>query len=135
MIRLPLSLLPGLLTRYAVFQGVYVLTDSRFRWLSRLAGAPPGPELDAVVLRSLHLPCGIVRGALTGLGVPAVVTAEPGAALPACESHSNTSVCPGPRTDGWIGPPLCAGAFTVRIKTPAPAAQTGDAGDRNRTQL
>jgi len=86
---------PGLLTRCAMFQGVYVLTDSRFRWLSRLAGAPPGPELDAVVLRSLHLPCGIVRGALTGLGVPAVVTAEPGAALPACESHSNTSGCPG----------------------------------------
>jgi hypothetical protein len=84
---------------------VYVLTDTRFRWLHRLAGATPGPELDAVVLRTLHLPCGILRGAMTGLGVPAVVTAEPGAVLPAC-------------------------AFTVRIKTPpTPPAQV-DGGPR-----
>jgi hypothetical protein len=65
-------------------QGVYVLTDNRFRWLSRFAGAS-GPEGAAAAARALHLPCGILCGALAGLGVPAVVTAEPGAA-PACAS-------------------------------------------------
>jgi hypothetical protein len=72
-------------------QGVYVLTDTRFRWLSRFAGAS-GPGASEVVARALHVPCGILAGALAGLGVAAVVTAEPGA------------------------PPACA--FTVRIKTP-----------------
>ena len=71
-----------------------MLTDTRFRWLARLAGAPAGPQTDAVVQRTLFLPCGLLRGALAGLGVPAVVTAEPGATLPSC-------------------------SFTVRVKTPA----------------
>jgi hypothetical protein len=61
---------------------VYVLTDNRFRWLSRFVGAS-GPEGAAAAARALHLPCGILCGALAGLGVPAVVTAEPGAP-PAC---------------------------------------------------
>ena len=81
------------LTHWAC-QGVYVLTDTRFRWLARLTGAPAGPQTDAVVQRTLFLPCGLLRGALAGLGVPAVVTAEPGATLPSC-------------------------SFTVRVKTPA----------------
>ena len=72
-----------------------MLTDTRFRWLSRFAGAS-GPGASEAVARALHVPCGILAGALAGLGVPAVVTAEPGA------------------------PPACA--FTVRIKTPPAAA-------------
>jgi len=72
-----------ILLPHACSQGVYVLTDTRFRWLSRLAGAPAGPEAEAVVQRTLHLPCGLLRGALQALGVQATVTAEPGV-LPAC---------------------------------------------------
>jgi len=49
------------------------------------------------VQRALHVPCGILAGALASLGVAAVVTAEA------------------------TQPPSCA--FTVRIKTPpAPVA-------------
>ncbi len=59
-----------------------MLTDNRFRWLSRFAGAA-GPEAAPAMARQLHLPCGILCGALAGLGVPAVVTAEPGVA-PVC---------------------------------------------------
>ena len=63
-------------------QGVYVLTDTRFRWLSRFAGAS-GPAGAEAVACQLHLPCGLLAGALHGLGVPAVVTAEHGVP-PAC---------------------------------------------------
>jgi len=63
---------------------VYVLTDTRFRWLARFAGAAGAAETEAAA-RALHLPCGLLAGALAGLGVPAVVTAEAGV-LPACES-------------------------------------------------
>ena len=84
------------------YRGVYVLTDNRFRWLQRLAGVPSSPELEAVVQRSLHFPCGLLRGALAALGVVAVVTAEPGA-LPAC-------------------------SFTLRVKQPQPTAAAAGAG-------
>ena len=59
-----------------------MLTDNRFRWLSRLAGASGPGAADAVACQ-LHMPCGVLAGALAGLGVPAVVTAE-STAPPAC---------------------------------------------------
>ena len=76
-------------------QGVYVLTDNRFRWLSRLTGAAAGPATDAVVARTLYFPCGLIRGALAALGVPAVVTAEPGT-LPACALRRGGDAVPLP---------------------------------------
>jgi hypothetical protein len=87
---------------------VYVLTDNRFRHLARLAGAPAGPETEAVVQRTLHFPCGLIRGALAALGVSAVVTAEPGT-LPACAQR---------RTALLLADAACAGSFTLRVKTP-----------------
>jgi hypothetical protein len=70
---------------------VYVLTDARFRWLSRFAGAAAGGGAASDVLqRQLHLPCGVLAGALAGLGVPAVVTAEAGVP-PACTGAGSGS--------------------------------------------
>ncbi len=53
-------------------QGIYVLQDHSFRWLLRLA--PPTPAADGsraeLLARAaqpyLHLPCGLIRGALVG---------------------------------------------------------------------
>ncbi|KAG2489043.1 hypothetical protein HYH03_012480 [Edaphochlamys debaryana] len=75
-------------------RGVYVLQDNGFRWLQRLAGPPPpgagagadpGREEAArqLALRYLHLPCGLVRGALGHLGVACTVEADP-KQLPSC---------------------------------------------------
>lgn len=86
-------------------RGVFVLQDNRFRWLTRIsANTPPLPgeqgSLDAApapegaaeggALKAaaaagqyLYFPCGLIRGALTNLGVPCSVSADV-AALPAC---------------------------------------------------
>eukprot|EP00270_Netrium_digitus_P012646 TRINITY_DN4133_c0_g1_i1.p1 TRINITY_DN4133_c0_g1~~TRINITY_DN4133_c0_g1_i1.p1 ORF type:complete len:190 (-),score=34.95 TRINITY_DN4133_c0_g1_i1:210-779(-) len=90
-------------------RGVFVLQDSRFRWLTRVStdkthtgagvgGAQSAGQLamermmassgSAIKTASsaglyLYLPCGLIRGALTNLGVPCVVTAEI-SSLPAC---------------------------------------------------
>lgn len=70
-------------------RGVYVLQDNGFRWLQRLAPAGPGsdPSKDEAVKRLaasyLHMPCGIIRGALSRLGLPCTVEADP-KGLPSC---------------------------------------------------
>ncbi len=78
----------------AATQGVYVLQDNGFRWLQRLApptaasgaAADPAREeaLRRLALSYLHVPCGIVRGALCHLGVVCTVEPDP-KALPSCE--------------------------------------------------
>lgn len=78
----------------AAMQGVYVLQDNGFRWLQRLApptsasgaaGDPAREEaLRRLALSYLHVPCGIVRGALCHLGVVCTVEPDP-KALPSCE--------------------------------------------------
>ncbi|KAG2451664.1 hypothetical protein HYH02_003444 [Chlamydomonas schloesseri] len=70
-------------------RGVYVLQDNGFRWLQRLS--PPGPGADPgreeaarqLALSYLHLPAGIVRGALCHLGVTCTVEADP-KQMPSC---------------------------------------------------
>ncbi|KAF7191806.1 Trafficking protein particle complex subunit 6B [Pseudocercospora fuligena] len=81
-------------------RGVYVLTDARFQPLSRMsvdrrAGAKAGEdalrraqavsiifprmlvEADAdLILKYLYFPCGVIRGALQGLGLDVTITAE-----------------------------------------------------------
>ncbi|MEW5311084.1 MAG: hypothetical protein WDW38_002827 [Sanguina aurantia] len=76
-------------------RGVYVLLDSNFRWLSRLAPPPSAapaltpqdPSREAAIRAAaqahLLLPCGIIRGALTHLGLACTVEAD-SKALPAC---------------------------------------------------
>ncbi|KAK4153736.1 trafficking protein particle complex subunit 6B [Chaetomidium leptoderma] len=56
-------------------RGVYVLTDNAFRPFSRMSAEAN----SQAVLRAqpfLHVPCGIVRGALAALGITATVHAE-----------------------------------------------------------
>ncbi|KAI6684742.1 hypothetical protein NL676_030655 [Syzygium grande] len=71
-------------------RGTFVLQDNRFRWLSRMSVEPSletGQEGDnkATEAMSMHLyfPCGIIRGALSNLGIPCAVSADI-SNLPAC---------------------------------------------------
>lgn len=55
-------------------RGVFVLKDMELRWLARL---PPNQEEARVAaIQILAFPCGLVRGALANLGIPAVVSCD-----------------------------------------------------------
>ncbi|KAL4325080.1 hypothetical protein GQ457_11G006460 [Hibiscus cannabinus] len=75
-------------------RGTFVLQDNRFRWLTTMSIEQPpengtSEELSIVAdnkaLQSMHLyfPCGIIRGALSNLGIPCAVSADI-SNLPAC---------------------------------------------------
>ncbi|KAI4310990.1 hypothetical protein MLD38_035928 [Melastoma candidum] len=74
-------------------RGTFVLQDNRFRWLSRMstdqttetAESPQDGENKVAQAMSMHLyfPCGIIRGALSNLGIPCAVSADI-SNLPAC---------------------------------------------------
>ncbi|KAF5739511.1 trafficking protein particle complex subunit 6B [Tripterygium wilfordii] len=78
-------------------RGTFVLQDNQFRWLARMSvdpslensGASQDPsdasESKATQATSMHLyfPCGIIRGALSNLGIPCAVSADV-SNLPAC---------------------------------------------------
>ncbi|KAF2208557.1 hypothetical protein CERZMDRAFT_70788 [Cercospora zeae-maydis SCOH1-5] len=62
-------------------RGVFVLTDARFQPISRMSvDRRAGPRAGEDALRRgqayLYFPCGIIRGALQGLGIEVTVTAE-----------------------------------------------------------
>ena len=81
-------------------QGVFVLQDNQFRWLTCISlDAPPDSKDEtsaedsvsnntALEARAasdyLYFPCGLIRGALTNIGVPCDVSAEV-VRLPACK--------------------------------------------------
>lgn len=74
-------------------RGTFVLRDVAFRWLAKLSLDPvPLGSNDGALSSSigelardyLVLPCAIVRGALTHLGVECTVTAD-ASGLPACD--------------------------------------------------
>ncbi|KAF5193617.1 Trafficking protein particle complex subunit 6b [Thalictrum thalictroides] len=80
-------------------RGTFVLQDNRFRWLTRMSIDPSETngntsddpsvattESKSAQSASMHLyfPCGIIRGALTNLGIPCAVSADM-SNLPACE--------------------------------------------------
>lgn len=81
-----------------LLQGTFVLQDNRFRWLAHMSvdpsvettGSIQDPsamaENRAAQATGLHLyfPCGIIRGALSNLGIPCAVSADI-SNLPACE--------------------------------------------------
>ncbi|KAL9272191.1 Trafficking protein particle complex subunit 6B-like protein [Drosera capensis] len=82
-------------------RGTFVLQDNRFRWLSHMSldpspdgsGLSQGPsgalvENKAAQAASMHLyfPCGIIRGALSNLGIPCAVSADI-SNLPASQSR------------------------------------------------
>eukprot|EP00877_Chromochloris_zofingiensis_P013904 jgi/Chrzof1/8768/Cz03g23230.t1 len=70
-------------------RGIYVLQDNNFRWLVKVApvtALPDGTKAEYLTKTAqsyLHLPCGILRGALTHLGVNCTVEADP-KSLPSC---------------------------------------------------
>ena len=55
-------------------KGVFFLFDNSFRWLEKYASNDEATREAASNL--LHLPCGIVRGALANLGMTVVVNAD-----------------------------------------------------------
>ncbi|XP_076949094.1 uncharacterized protein LOC143621619 [Bidens hawaiensis] len=67
-------------------RGTFMLQDNKFRWLSRVSPDPAVESSDATQdTTSMHLyfPCGIIRGALSTLGIPCAVSADV-SSLPAC---------------------------------------------------
>lgn len=56
-------------------QGVFVLTDNKFRPFSRMSMATSA-EAIARAQPHLYFPCGIIRGVLSSLGIKATVQAE-----------------------------------------------------------
>lgn len=55
-------------------KGVFVLKDGRFKWLDRMPS-----DLDiarSMAIKILALPCGLIRGALSNLGIAAVVSCD-----------------------------------------------------------
>ncbi|KAJ7978043.1 trafficking protein particle complex subunit 6B [Quillaja saponaria] len=79
-------------------RGTFVLQDNKFRWLSHMSVDPSSEngstvednsvaagESKATQATSMHLyfPCGIIRGALSNLGIPCAVSADI-SNLPAC---------------------------------------------------
>eukprot|EP01027_Heterolobosea_sp_BB2_P008903 GEZU01013192.1.p1 GENE.GEZU01013192.1~~GEZU01013192.1.p1 ORF type:complete len:142 (-),score=2.59 GEZU01013192.1:138-563(-) len=56
-------------------RGTFVLTDSKFRWLSRIS-AQTIDETQEAAAPFIIFPTGIIRGALSVLGVNAMVSAE-----------------------------------------------------------
>jgi len=63
-------------------RGVYVLYDAKFRWLQKLSSVSSSVAKEEAV-KYLIFPCGLIRGALSNLGVPCDVSAEI-ATLPGC---------------------------------------------------
>uniref|UniRef100_A0A6B2LNY0 Trafficking protein particle complex subunit 6B n=1 Tax=Arcella intermedia TaxID=1963864 RepID=A0A6B2LNY0_9EUKA len=63
-------------------KGVYVLTDSKFRWIVRLS-TDTNQNTKTEAEKYVVFPCGIIKGALESLGVQCVVKAEIGT-FPAC---------------------------------------------------
>jgi hypothetical protein len=62
-------------------RGVFVLTDARFQPISRMSvsrqGGPKAVEVALARAQTfLYFPCGVIRGALAGLGIEVTVTAE-----------------------------------------------------------
>ncbi|KAL8242498.1 hypothetical protein R6Q59_012800 [Mikania micrantha] len=71
-------------------RGTFVLQDNKFRWLSRMSG-DSSVEISSAAQDSstmsdnkfaqatsmhLYFPCGIIRGALSTLGIPCAVSAD-----------------------------------------------------------
>lgn len=78
-------------------RGTFVLKDTAFRWLSKLSLDPPAAGSSTsssqraaadLAAEYLVLPCALIRGALTHLGVECTVTAD-ASNLPACDFTIN----------------------------------------------
>ncbi|KAI7741957.1 hypothetical protein M8C21_010214, partial [Ambrosia artemisiifolia] len=72
-------------------RGTFVLQDNKFRWLSRVSAdtsvESSSAAQDTTTSMLLYFPCGIIRGALSTLGIPCAVSADI-SSLPACVAIS-----------------------------------------------
>lgn len=64
-------------------QGVYVLQDNAFRFLTRLSASTQYLEYTP---KYVAFTCGLVRGCLANLGISSTVTAEV-QTMPSCKFH------------------------------------------------
>ncbi|XP_041354008.1 trafficking protein particle complex subunit 6b-like [Gigantopelta aegis] len=62
-------------------QGVYVLLDNRFKFLTQISN---GKQYMESAPKYLAFPCGLIRGALSNFGINSIVTADV-SAMPACK--------------------------------------------------
>lgn len=65
-------------------QGVFVVQDFHFRWLTSFSSASDAHTKEMALL-FLVFPCGLIRGALANLGITAIVNADL-TTLPGCTS-------------------------------------------------
>jgi hypothetical protein len=69
-------------------RGTFVLRDTQFRWVARLAqnlvGQAGRAGANELAADYLVLPCAVIRGALGALGLDAAVSAD-ATALPQCD--------------------------------------------------
>lgn len=63
-------------------QGVFVLRDTRFRWLAPFTADDEATRRAAATV--LNYPCGLIKGALENLGISSTVQAEVSPAVPSC---------------------------------------------------
>lgn len=70
-------------------QGIYVLQDNKFRLLGSLSA---GKQYLEHAPKYLAFTCGLVRGALSSLGMKSLVTAE-AAVMPACKFQVMIQKC------------------------------------------
>mmetsp|Transcript_12976 Transcript_12976/g.40017 ORF Transcript_12976/g.40017 Transcript_12976/m.40017 type:complete len:110 (+) Transcript_12976:313-642(+) len=64
-------------------RGVFVLKDYSFRWMHQCS-CGTDVVLNKVNVHVLQFPCGLLRGALSSLGLCALVTADPPSAQSTC---------------------------------------------------
>lgn len=64
-------------------QGIYVLQDNEFRFLTRISS---GKQYLEVAPRYVTFTCGVIRGGLANLGINSLVTAEV-PTMPLCKFH------------------------------------------------
>lgn len=64
-------------------KGMYVLQDSNFQWL-RYTCAAAGLDTTQLAVKFVVFPCGLLRGALSAMGIESVVNAEISATMPQC---------------------------------------------------
>ncbi|KAI9290974.1 transport protein particle component [Neoconidiobolus thromboides FSU 785] len=64
-------------------RGVYVLNDNNFKWFQTLSTTDPPAVTARQSIIYTWFPCGLIRGALFGLGINAIVVAE-AVTLPQC---------------------------------------------------
>lgn len=64
-----------------------MLSESKFRWMNRFASSES--QVTVLIDRLMFITCGAIKGALDGLGMTSVVTAD-AKAFPAITFHIKT---------------------------------------------